>query len=226
MGEQHHSRRQRPYEPATEAVDFNSDIEAHGRSSGHESLTILLSLHQEFYTPLDLLESATIPTRSLNICTLSKFTGVQIHWTENVSRHLLLSKHLGHWVLEAFDLPVALDCTFPQGFDGKFMREVQRSYPILFNVYPCRRYQSPDADTNSARLRPGRVHMFFHQTWGCWCKKGNSERVRLAAMKQLRQRTLRRVMVDSTQGKTVSLYDPTIEVNSAEDSKDWDPGFF
>lgn len=48
-----------------------------------------------FLDSLDSLESLTVKSTRLNAYTLSVFGSVEISWTHNISRHLVLSKRDG-----------------------------------------------------------------------------------------------------------------------------------
>lgn len=56
-------------------------------------------------------ESLSVKARQLNAFTLNRLSAVHISWTVDVSRHMLLAKTGGRYVLELFSLPCALKIT-------------------------------------------------------------------------------------------------------------------
>ncbi|ORY09143.1 hypothetical protein BCR34DRAFT_603050 [Clohesyomyces aquaticus] len=177
---------------------------------GPGRLQFLSTSVNEIYAPLDLLESATIPAKDLNLYTLRKFAGVKIHWTNNVNRHMLLSKRLGRWVLECFAMPMLLGQKLPAGMEQKYMHEVQHTYPTLFRP-----------------LDPGKhvkgLNKLMQRKFWCWCKACSVRRVTLEAIEQLKKETAHTTQDENCCEKKVSLFDPTLESEVGSKSKDWNP---
>lgn len=93
----------------------------------------------QFLDDLDSLESLHVAATRLNAYTLNVFGAVDIVWTHNISRHMLLRKRGGRHVLEIFALPCALDATSLTssvvGITPEYAQEVRESYSILFNAW-------------------------------------------------------------------------------------------
>lgn len=132
----------------------------------------------DMYSSLDALEAASVNSSTLNACTLSSLAGVRIHWTANLSRHLLLSNRVTGPVLEVFALP----CIFrgaskplqASGLPADLIHEIQESYSLLFNT-----------------ARPAPFHTWiFNVTalrrW-CWCRSCSARRFRDNEMKRLKR---------------------------------------
>jgi hypothetical protein len=128
-----------------------------------------------FHTVFDYLESAQIPANILNAHTLRILAGVQIQWTTNISRHLLLSSSGGCKVLEVYALPSLFRfCTASlkkAGIPEKLKLEVLESYPLLFNP-------RDDANPHGGRFGAWR-------RWWCWCVSCSSRRVRVHELARL-----------------------------------------
>ena len=96
----------------------------------------------------DYYETMSIKATRLNACRLSVIGGVDIVWTFNVSRHMILSRrseqHLfaarGRFVLELFALPCAFshDNQIPDGMviTPDQRQEIYESYGLLFTAWP------------------------------------------------------------------------------------------
>lgn len=166
----------------------------------------------------DTSESLSIKAVRLNAFNLNLFGAVDVLWTPNISRHLLLTKLRGRHVLELFSLPCAFDAiTMPQvGVSAELTLEIQESYAMLFNAWP------------SVPL-----HVKLGSVLGiqrlCWCLSCSAFRYRQtcvhacvrAAGADARHR--RRSGSDSVQ----SHFDPLLEELTAHQSmKDWTPDDF
>jgi len=131
----------------------------------------------EFDPSLDLEESSYITVSDLNLYTLKTLAAVDVHWTTNMARHLLLSKSHGRTTVEVFSLPSTLSTAFPRAMSGSLVQEVASSYVRLFNI---------DLDVgsyiiisntmqphNATILSPHRSiaeRMILRSLW-CWCRK-------------------------------------------------------
>ena len=129
------------------------------------------------YFPIDFIESLYIPSTALNASKLHSLAGVRIHWTDNISRHLLLSQHAGIYYLELFTLPCMLQgggerTLANSGIPKQYMSEIQQSYANLFNP-------TSSSITHEWLGRPLGVR------WWCWCLSCTSERL---ARRELRRR--------------------------------------
>lgn len=98
--------------------------------------------HRLSYQPLDdpdPLESLSIKATRLNAFTLDVLSAVEVSWTHNISRHMLLSRHGGRNTLEIFALPCALGATTSKaiGIPLEYAQEIRESYGILFNAWPA-----------------------------------------------------------------------------------------
>lgn len=86
----------------------------------------------------DLLESLSIDSKRLNATNLSTYSHVEITWTQNISRHMLLSKRAETYYLEVFALPCALQggadhVLSSMGISTDLIDEIECSYATLFN---------------------------------------------------------------------------------------------
>ncbi|KAF2751325.1 hypothetical protein M011DRAFT_464057 [Sporormia fimetaria CBS 119925] len=95
-----------------------------------------------FATPVytDTLESLSIKVRRVNFFTLHVPGGVGLHWTFNVSRHMLLSKTRGQYFLEVFALPCVFEARSAYqnltGVPPALAQEIKETYSMLFNAWP------------------------------------------------------------------------------------------
>lgn len=91
-----------------------------------------------YHAPTDVMESLAIDAKSLNAVRLANLGAVQIHWTDNITRHLLLSKHGLIYSLELFALPHILQGSARAGLQAggiptNVMTEIEWSYGNLFD---------------------------------------------------------------------------------------------
>ena len=95
------------------------------------------TLSYQLLEDLDASEALSIETTKLNACKLGLLSAVDIAWTSNVSRHMLLTKKGGRHVLELFSLPCALDIlvSSPIGLSEELKAEIRESYAMLFNAW-------------------------------------------------------------------------------------------
>jgi hypothetical protein len=88
----------------------------------------------------DLFESLSIKVTQLNAFTLDVLGGVRVLWTHNISRHLLLTKNKGRYVVEVFALPCVLESSIDpyaiKGVPYRLAHEIKESYSMLFNAWP------------------------------------------------------------------------------------------
>lgn len=111
-------------------------------SSSFDSGLVLTSnrVSQLSLDAMDSLESLSIKATRLNAFTLNELGAVEISWTANISRHMLLSRHGGRHILEVFALPCALNATSltstAVGISPELVQEILDSYCILFSAWP------------------------------------------------------------------------------------------
>lgn len=93
-----------------------------------------------YHSPTDDTETLTIDARLLNAVRLISLGAVKIHWTDNLSRHLLLSSHGVTPHLELFALPHLLEAAEGglkhAGIPGDTIAAIRSSYLTLFNPVP------------------------------------------------------------------------------------------
>ncbi|XPS70184.1 hypothetical protein M3J07_002417 [Ascochyta lentis] len=87
---------------------------------------------------MDAAESLSIEVTRLNAFTLNVLGSVHILWTQNASRHMLLTKLSGRPTLELFSLPCALQHMKVEdvGISVALAQEIRESYAFLFNPWP------------------------------------------------------------------------------------------
>jgi hypothetical protein len=192
--------------PNPDELRRGEDLEPSSRSIGQPDL-----LDTPFGLHIGLLESHLIEPARLNAYRLSALAGVHILWTENISRHLLLSKHGKTVYLELFALPCALRdgaraVLSRSGLDPALMDEITASYAALFNP-----------------VRPSIFHRWCADILGlryfCWCLACISWRLRKTATQALRQSTN---SVRSHQASSNGIYDSTLYGLMDQDPAPWD----
>lgn len=141
---------------------------------------------------IDAIESQSIAATRLNAFTLRALSAVEVRWTYNISRHMLLATSNDRFVLELFGLP----CAFPAlqqpagGLTNDLTEEIQGSYAMPFNAW----YKTP------LHLQLGSISAL--SSW-CWCWSCSARRYRgkclLAAHEPAGSRKLKRVFCKPTQ---------------------------
>lgn len=174
-----------------------------------------------FHAMLDDLgvqESLSISAKRLNAFTLNVFSGVDVQWTPNVSRHLLLTNVGGRYVLELFSLPCAFgSITSPAvGISWELRQEIEESYAMLFNAW----YMKPLHVKLGAFVGIRKV---------CWCRSCCAYRYRKRCIRACRSRglatSLRRI--NNTANPIQSDFDPVLENLMMKYSMDdWTPESF
>ena len=150
---------------------------------------------------VEAVESLYVHAEALNLSKLCTLAGVRIHWTNNLSRHLLLSQRAGSWLVELYALPCTL---LEQGFErklkalgipGDYMWEIQQSYANLFNP-----------------VAPSRLHRVFDWVLKpvCWCLYCSSRRLRKQEFGKIES------------GQRGMFYDPALEILSTKEKQQWD----
>ncbi|KAJ8107235.1 hypothetical protein OPT61_g9004 [Boeremia exigua] len=125
------------------------------------------ALPYQFLDDADISESLSIKTFRLNASKLHLLAAVDILWTPNISRHMLLNKLRGRFVLELFALPCAFAAvtTHEVGISAELTLEIEESYAMLFNA---------EAGV-SKHAEVGAVIGLRH--W-CWCASCSAYRYR------------------------------------------------
>jgi hypothetical protein len=134
----------------------------------------------------------SIPARNLNLSKLATLAGINVHWTDNIARHLLLSPHAGTFYVELYAFPCTLDnaCRTTDflertGISVDYMNEISTSYAILFNP-----------------VSVGSIHKIFNcfgaRRFFCWCLSCTSYRLKHRQYRILRseESVLRSIFFD------------------------------
>lgn len=126
-----------------------------------------------------LVESLSITSRDLNLVKLVRLARVRVLWTDNVSRHLLLSKRGKRHYLELFALPCALESGTRISLSPALADEIQSSYANLFN--PC-------STTSFTRVFHVMLGTFVGLRLWCWCITCSSRRLRTKELRRLQDK--------------------------------------
>jgi hypothetical protein len=181
-----------------------------GRAHTHMSL--------RFLDDLDSLESLHVAAFRLNAYTMSVFGAVDIAWTHNISRHMLLCKRSGRYVLELFALPCALSASTltsdAVGITPEYAQEVRESYSILFNAW-------------SETPRHAKLGKFLGAIRFCWCWSCSAHRYRRQVTAQYRKLSEKRIPgVKRHRSSYASEYDPLLLELMRNEPSDWTPELF
>jgi hypothetical protein len=163
---------------------------------------------------LELLESLSINATRLNAYTLKVFGAVDIAWTHNLSRHLLLSKLDGQHILELFALPSALGATLLRsetvGISSDLVQEVRESYSLLFNAWPVTPW-----------------HTKFGAGQFCWCWLCSARRHRSRVIASYKRFSQHQIPVAKRSRRPYSSeYDPLLVDLMRNEPSDWTPDDF
>lgn len=171
-----------------------------------------------FLDDLDSLESLHFTAKRLNAYTLSTFGAVDILWTKNISRHMVLRKRGGLYLLEVFALPCALNAsTLASGNVGitpEYAQEVTESYSILFNAW-------------SSIPRHAKLGNLIGVRRFCWCWTCSAHRYRKRTLLKHNQ-----LCENKTPGTTrtrathASEFDPLLLELIMNEPSDWTPELF
>jgi hypothetical protein len=167
---------------------------------------------------LDSSESLSVKAKRLNAFTLSLLSPVDILWTHNISRHMLLTKIGGRFVLELFSLPCSFDIVTAASVEisAELTLEIQESYAMLFNAWP-------DAPLHATFGAVFDIWKF------CWCWFCSARRFRLRCITSCQSTTgaatHRRKKSNSFMSGAV--FDPMLEqLMSSQSMQDWTPDDF
>jgi hypothetical protein len=171
-----------------------------------------------FLDALDSLESLHVPATRLNAYTLNVFGAVDIAWTHNISRHMLLCKRGGRHVLEVFALPCALAATTltskAVGISPEYAQEVTESYSILFNAWS-------DTPRHAKFGKPFGVDRF------CWCWSCSARRYQAQVLSKYRKLSEKRTPgTKRSRAEYASEFDPLLVELMRNEPSDWTPELF
>jgi hypothetical protein len=206
-------------EPQSPAKDTTASILSSVSSVSKVDSTEPVQSHESlrFLDDLDSFESLNVAATRLNAYILSLFGVVDVAWTHNVSRHMLLSKRGSCHVLEIFALPCALSAaTFTSdavGYTPEFAQEVRESYCILFNAW-------------SDIPRHARFGRFLGIRRFCWCWSCSSRRHRNQVVSSYRDFSQKRSPGAKRRAKYTSEYDPLLVELMGNEPSDWTPDLF
>ncbi|KAM5366831.1 hypothetical protein ACJZ2D_010283 [Fusarium nematophilum] len=177
-----------------------------------------LSLAPAFahHSSAGLIESLSIESKDLNLSKLITLARVRLVWTDNLSRHLLLSKRGQKKYLELFALPCALHRGALNAFDilgisPNLLDEIESSYANLFNP-----------------TSPSGVHKYAGWLIGlplwCWCLGCSSQRMRGRELHLLKcQATHAERQRDRSRSYQLRMpYDPMLEDLAGREATWWD----
>jgi hypothetical protein len=170
----------------------------------------LVTLHPS----LGSVESLSITAASLNAFKLAHLGAIRILWTNNLSRHLLLSNHAGNFYLELFAMPSALGSGPDQvlkhtGIPSELMDEVCQSYANLFNP-----------------KSPSHWHIYLGvplgaQFW-CSCLSCASRRLRNSELRKLKSTPF----VPKGSSASRPKFDSEVKILMDDKALGWDQGEF
>jgi hypothetical protein len=187
------------------------NIELHRKTKDSEPA--ISSSRFTLHPAIGSVESLEIAATTLNAFQLATLGAVRILWTNNLSRHMLLSKHTKKFYLELFAIPSALqggpDTVLKYtGINSDLMEEVCQSYANLFNP-----------------KRPGRWHRYLGTPLGirfwCWCISCSSTRLMDSQFKKLKSTSPVPVDIKLTDS-TRPRYDPALKYWLNKRARGWD----
>lgn len=161
-------------------------------------------------------ESLSIKTTRLNAFTLKVLGAVEITWTQNISRHMMLVNSGGQYTLELFSLPCAFTATTSAsiGISAELAHEVQESYAMLFNAWP----------DVSLHIRLGAQ---FGIRRSCWCWSCSAYRYRRYSIAEFERSTSIRARGKYRAEIERSEFDPlVVKLSENPAQHDWTPDDF
>ncbi|PSN66442.1 hypothetical protein BS50DRAFT_455653, partial [Corynespora cassiicola Philippines] len=173
------------------------------------------SAYDENFSSLALSIKAT----RLNAYTLNLLGAVEIAFTRNISRHMILSRHRNRCLLEIFALPCAFQAASVSsgvvGITSELIQEIEESYCILFNAW-------------SSQPLHAKVGRYFGIRRLCWCWSCAAYRYRKDVIAKYRQildeDTRHRQRKD--QLELEDEFDPQIVKLMEQRSSDWSHELF
>lgn len=138
-------------------------------------------------------------------------------WTQNIARHLLLTKSGGQHKLELFSLPCAFGATTcaSVGISAELAQEVQESYAMLFNAW----HKPPLHVKLAALLGVRRV---------CWCWSCTAYRYRKRCLTDCRRGSGAGIWKGSV-GEVIDQYgfdEMLVDLSGKPAHDDWTPDDF
>lgn len=150
---------------------LNQSDGAIGNNTSSQILSSSGVLTNDTLEAMDALESLSIAPTRLNAFTLYALGAVEIYWTYDVSRHMMLSYHEGHEVFELFALPIVLkagrSASDAATISPALTHEIQETYATLFNAWP--------KEKRPFHAKYG-SYFGFHKI--CWCWSCSARRYR------------------------------------------------
>lgn len=173
------------------------------------------------YAPLiDMdLERSSINSKSLNAYILSIDAAIDISWTWDLSRHMILTPVNGRHTIEVFAMPCIFNATHctaeTMGLPRNLATEIKYSYAMLFNAWP-------QAPRHARRLRFLGIRKIC-QCWSC-----AAFRFRNNMLKEYEQWCGDNQRASKTShGESLSLIDASIAtLVKSKPLRDWDPAMF
>jgi hypothetical protein len=162
------------------------------------------------FLDIESLESLSISAARLNALTLKTFGTVDVEWTYNVSRHMILSKRGGRHFLQVFALPCAFEATSiaeeTTGIPSNLLHEIRESYSILLNAWPT---------------KP--LHAKLGLRFCCWCWSCSAYRYRKQAIADCKRAcALESRRARSKCGSAQNAFDPMLlDLMEYDASSDW-----
>lgn len=205
------------------STSSNSNLRRSSNPALLQSVNSKMSRSQVSYRSLDdmdSIESLSVKATRLNAFTLNVLGAVEISWTHNISRHMLLSRHGGRHILEVFAIPCVFKATTltsdAVNISSELAQEIQESYCILFNAWP----KTP---------LHAKLGLFLGLRKFCWCWSCSAYRYRdkiISKYKKsfyLKSRRAKRCR-DANQR---SEFDPLlVELMNNNESSDWTHDLF
>ncbi|KAL6408716.1 hypothetical protein AUP68_07662 [Ilyonectria robusta] len=179
--------------------------------TGDESA--LSSSRCALHPSLGSVESLEIAATTLNAFKLGNLGAVRILWTNNLSRHMLLSNHAKKFYLELFAIPSALqdgpDSALKYtGISSDLMDEICQSYANLFNPKVSSR-----SHTYLGRL--------FGAKFWCWCLPCSSRRLMNNQLRKLKSNSPVPGDIKLTD-LTRPKFDPALKDLMSKNARGWD----
>lgn len=167
---------------------------------------------------LSAQESQSVRATRLNAFTLTVLSAVDILWTPNMSRHMLLTKVGGRVVLELFSLPCAFDAiTSPAvGIPVELTQEIEESYAVLFNAWSVTPFHA-------------RFGAFMGLRKVCWCWSCSAYRYRQRCITACKTRALTspRSKRNAASNSHQNEFDSTLEtLMTSRSISEWTPDDF
>lgn len=194
---------------AGEKTSVSTDNDSSLQARGDAEVSQAFPLHSSS----EILESLSIDSKRLNAINLSTYSHVEIAWTQNLSRHMLLSKRAESYYLEIFALPCALQGGADHvlssfGISTDLIDEIECSYATLFNP------------SSESRLHKTFAWMIGLHHW-CWCFYCTAHRLRKQSLETLKGSSHTRPG-SSVETSYRITYDDQIRVLMERKASKWD----